>query len=357
MTVTDNAASNPPKVSVVSTTYNQEAYVRQAFDGVIAQETDFTVEFIVADDASTDSTPAIIREYLERHPDLFRPIFRSENVGYKANLFSAFAAARGDYIAWCEGDDYWIDPMKLSKQAAFLDNHPETAVCFHPVRVSWEGGVADDYEFPPPDWRFDLSLERLLRRNFIQNNSVMYRRLPRYDDVPAASACCDYYLHVLHAVHGGIALLPDTMAVYRRHPEGMFSDAVADPRKFWLTHGLGHAATFDVMIGLFSDDPVREEILGEQVDRILSEIARVPGPEGRAVLLDLITQHPRCAMVALRHRCAQPPWRRLKDRLSTEVSDWRARLYVNSAQFVRQLTRGNRPTDALGRRHAPSPRP
>ncbi|BBX96080.1 sugar transferase [Mycobacterium lacus] len=337
--MTDKTAANPPKVSVVSTTYNQQAYVRQTFDGVVAQQTDFPVEIVVADDASTDATPAIIREYADRHPHLFRPIFRSENVGYKANLIGAFAATRGEYVAWCEGDDYWTDPTKLSKQVAFLDRHPETTVCFHPVRVVWEGGQADDYEFPPVYWRRDLSLEELLRRNFIQNTSVMYRRLRRYDDVPAASACVDYYLHVLHAVHGDIAMLPETMAVYRRHHEGMFSDAVVDPAKFWLSHGLGHAATFDVMLGLFSEDPAREEILGEQVDYILRQIAKVPGPEGRAVLLDAIAQHPRFAMAALRHHWAQTAWRRLKSRLATEMSDWRAQVYVHSARIRRQLGR------------------
>jgi hypothetical protein len=349
--MTEKTAANPPKVSVVSTTYNQEAYVRQTFDGFVAQQTDFAVEFIVADDASTDATPAILREYVDRHPRLFRPIFRSENLGYKSNLIGAFAAARGEYVAWCEGDDYWIDPMKLSKQVAFLDRNPGTAVCFHPVRVSWEGGFANEYEFPPAGWRLDLSLDRLLRRNFIQNTSVMYRRLPRYDDVPAAGACFDYYLHVLHAVHGDIAMLPETMAVYRRHAEGMFSDAVVDPTKFWLTHGLGHAATFDVMLGLFSDDPVHEEILGEQVDHILCQIAKVPGPAGRAVLLDTIAQHPRFAMVALRHRCARPLRLRLKSTFSTEISDWRARVYVNSAHVKRQIGRAKRHEEARGDEH------
>ena len=94
-----------------------------------------SVEIIVADDASTDATPAIIQEYAGRYPHLFRPILRPQNLGLNANLTGALSAARGEYLALCEGDDYWIDPMKLSKQVAFLDRHPETAVCFHPVRV------------------------------------------------------------------------------------------------------------------------------------------------------------------------------------------------------------------------------
>lgn len=138
-----------PKVSIVSTTHNQAGYARQAFDSFLDQQTDFPVEIIVADDASTDATPAIIREYAERYPHVFRPIFRTENLGLNGNLTGALSAARGEYVALCEADDYWIDPLKLSKQVAFLDRHPKTTVCFHPVRVIWEDGHAKDSKFPP----------------------------------------------------------------------------------------------------------------------------------------------------------------------------------------------------------------
>src|SRR6202008_1480312 len=100
-----------------------------------------------------DATPAIIQEYADRHPHLFRPILRSENVGTHANLTAALSAARGKYLALCEGDDYWIDPMKLTKQVAFLDRHPETAVCFHPVRMIWTDGHASDSKFTAVQFR------------------------------------------------------------------------------------------------------------------------------------------------------------------------------------------------------------
>lgn len=128
--------------------HNQAGYARQAFDSFLDQQTDFPVEIIVADDASTDATPAIIREYAERYPHVFRPIFRTENLGLNGNLTGALSAARGEYVALCEADDYWIDPLKLSKQVAFLDRHPKTTVCFHPVRVIWEDGHAKDSKFP-----------------------------------------------------------------------------------------------------------------------------------------------------------------------------------------------------------------
>lgn len=324
-----------PKVSIVSTTHNQEGYARQAFDSFVEQQTDFPMEIIVADDASTDTTPSIIQEYTDRYPDLFRPIYRPKNLGLNGNMTGALSAARGEYVALCEADDYWIDPLKLSKQVAYLDQHPETAVCFHPVRVVWEDGYAEDSTFPPVRARGNMSLDALILMNFIQTNSAVYRRLDRYDDIPADVMPLDWYLHVRHAARGEIAMLPETMSVYRRHAKGMWHNQVVDPPKFWLTHGPGHAATFDAMLDLFPDDPVREELIGIMADWVLHQIAKVPGPEGRAVLQNTIAQHPRFAMLALQHRWATPPqriktqWRKLAAATPNRkalVDVWPARL-------------------------------
>ncbi len=221
------------------------------------------------------------------------------------------SAARGEYLALCEGDDYWVDPLKLSKQVAFLDLHPETTVCFHPVRVT-DDSLAHDFEHPPVKWRKDLRVETLIARNFIHTNSVVYRRLPRYDDIPADILPLDWYLHVRHAADGEIAILPDTMSVYRRHPQGVWYDAYVDPTKFWLARGAGFAAMFEAMVDLFPDDSVRHKVAAERVDWVLSEIAKVPDRKGEALLLKTIAQHPRSAMLALQHRWAQTPRRRFK---------------------------------------------
>jgi glycosyltransferase involved in cell wall biosynthesis len=332
--VNEETVENSPKVSIISVTYNHEAYIREALDGFIAQETNFPVEIIVADDASTDSTPTIIREYANQHPHLFRPILRSTNVGVNANTTEALSAARGEYLAMCDGDDYWTDPTKLSKQVAFLDRHPETAVCFHPVRTVWTAGSHDQSNFvqeslrtlegiffptfPPFFWAGDLSVEALISQNFIQTNSVMFRRLPRYDDIPADVMPLDWFLQVRHAATGGIAMLAETMAVYRRHPQGIWYDAAVNPAKFWLAYGPGHVATLEAILDLFPNDPVRETIIAKTANSFLSRIARnVPGPEGHALLTDIVAQHPRIATLALRHRSTQTPGTRVR-------STWRA---------------------------------
>ncbi|QUR67328.1 glycosyltransferase [Mycobacterium spongiae] len=320
----ESAPRATPKVSVVSITYNHQAYIRESLDGFVSQMTDFPVEIIVADDASTDATPAIIQEYSDRYPHLFRPILRPKNVGVHANLTDALSAAQGDYLALCEGDDFWIDPLKLSKQIAFLDQHPQTTVCFHPVRVTWDDGRAQDSEFPPNFLRRDLSVEALIARNFIQTNSVVYRRQPCYDDIPAGIMPVDWYLHLRHAVSGDIAMLTDTMAVYRRHEQGIWHSSYADPPKFWRELGPGLVATLDAMLSLVAGNSVREEIIGEAAYCALTEIAKVPGAEGRGALAECLARHPGVASLALRHRWRQTPWRRLKSRLSAEVWGWRA---------------------------------
>lgn len=124
--------SNRPLVSVRCLVYNHEPYLRQCLDGFVMQKTDFPFEAIVHDDASTDNSAAIIREYAEKYPDIIKPIYESENQYRKGtigkimdNAISPFSK----YIAICEGDDYWTDPLKLQKQVDVMEKYPECTMC------------------------------------------------------------------------------------------------------------------------------------------------------------------------------------------------------------------------------------
>ncbi len=119
-----------PLLSILSLTYNQARYIRQAIDSFLAQQTNFKVEILIHDDASTDGTADIIREYQRQYPGLIRPILREENRYRKdkgfGGIFKALNdSARGKYVAFCEGDDYWIDPHKLQKQVDYLEDNPD----------------------------------------------------------------------------------------------------------------------------------------------------------------------------------------------------------------------------------------
>ena len=118
-------------VSIVCITYNHEPYLRHTLDGFLRQKTDFPVEIILAEDCSTDGTRKICEEYTAKYPEKIHYIYRDHNVGYNENEYEAMCAANGKYIAYCEGDDYWTDPLKLQKQIDFLESHPDYSVCWH----------------------------------------------------------------------------------------------------------------------------------------------------------------------------------------------------------------------------------
>lgn len=127
--------SERPLVSICCVTYNHAPFIRKCLDGFLMQETSFPIEILIHDDASTDGTDGIIMEYSEKYPDLFYPLFESENqysLGHQNEMdFYNYRRARGKYIAYCEGDDYWTDPHKLQKQVDFMEFHPDYSVCFH----------------------------------------------------------------------------------------------------------------------------------------------------------------------------------------------------------------------------------
>jgi len=121
-------------VSVCCLTYNHEKYIRDALEGFVMQNTDFSYEVFVHDDASTDGTAAIIKEYAEKYPDIIKPILQEENQRSKGvKIISTYIAplAKGKYIAYCEGDDFWCNSYKLQKQIEFLEAHPEYSACVH----------------------------------------------------------------------------------------------------------------------------------------------------------------------------------------------------------------------------------
>ncbi|TXN44732.1 glycosyltransferase, partial [Methylobacterium sp. WL7] len=125
-------ADGKPVVSVLCITYNQEPFIRQTLDSILSQRTDFPFELIVGDDRSSDGTAEIIAEYAARHANIVA-ILRPENVGVVKNLDDIAGRVSGEYVAICEGDDYWTDPDKLQRQLDYMRHRPEYTLCFHPV--------------------------------------------------------------------------------------------------------------------------------------------------------------------------------------------------------------------------------
>ena len=128
-------SSEKPLVSICCITHNQESYIEDALEGFLIQETDFPFEILISDDASTDRTSQIIRNYTERYPSIVKPIYQHINQyskGVRVNPVLNFSRALGDYIAMCEGDDCWISSKKLKLQVDELRKHPDINMVFHP---------------------------------------------------------------------------------------------------------------------------------------------------------------------------------------------------------------------------------
>ena len=240
-----NGAEQNPLVSILCITYNHKDYIKQCLDGFVMQKTNFKFVVYVGDDCSTDGTTEIVKEYEKKYPNTIKGIYQSQNTKGAKNFFDVANACKSKYAAWCEGDDYWIDEYKLQKQVDFLETHPDYAICFHPVKVVYEG-----FDFEKPDEIYPsqemikngTTFDLLLKTNFIQTNSVMYRwefkdkSIEKYfpkDILPG-----DWYLHLLHAKCAKIKMLPDIMSIYRRNPNGIWSDSITNMDKHFLRHGL-----------------------------------------------------------------------------------------------------------------------
>jgi glycosyltransferase involved in cell wall biosynthesis len=121
---------NEVKVSVVTATYNHEKFLPHTLQSIVEQKVNFKYEVLVGEDCSTDNTAAVVREYAEKYPDIIVPYIREKNLGMTGNAMDLVARAKGEYVAFIEGDDYWIDEDKLQKQVDFLDTHPDYIAVF-----------------------------------------------------------------------------------------------------------------------------------------------------------------------------------------------------------------------------------
>lgn len=217
------------KVTVCCTTYNHEKYIRKALNGFVMQKTDFPFKVIVHDDASTDNTAEIIKEYAEKYPDIIKPILQTENQ-YSKNPDAIYdyinPLIEGEYIALCEGDDYWIDEYKLQKQVTAMDSHQEIDMCVH---GSLHHYVINDSYSPSPfnkDRNCIISQRETIFAGggFVATSSILYRsklinNIPKFCEYFST----DYFWQIYGSLRGGLLYLKDVMSVYNRGVENSYS--------------------------------------------------------------------------------------------------------------------------------------
>lgn len=221
----------PVDVSVILLTYNHESFVAQAIKSVLDQHTSAKVELLISEDRSTDRTRGIVLEHAARYPDRVRTFLSERNLNTSEVIARAHREARGEFVAYLDGDDYWL-PNKIDRQLAFLRAHPRTPLCFHSVRLEGEEVEEGAIVGSELEW---VSLRDLLLHNHIMAPSIMYRRrllptMPAWlDDLPFG----DWPITLLLAQHGALGYLDEPLAVYRVHGAGMWSGAGALQQARW----------------------------------------------------------------------------------------------------------------------------
>lgn len=208
-------------VSIICNAYNHGPYIRDALEGFVKQRTNFEYEVLIHDDASTDNTADVIREYEKKYPYIIKPIYQTENQYSKGvNITQVYHLPRmnGKYVALCEGDDYWTDPLKLQKQYNAMENHTDVDICAHAVtkiRATNEKKVGF---VAPSKVEVIFTTGEVIAGGggFVATNSLFYRR-KLLENQPEFRRRCplDYSLQIQGAMRGGMLYLPDNMAVYR----------------------------------------------------------------------------------------------------------------------------------------------
>ncbi len=208
-----------PLVSIGCITYNQEEYIGQAILSFLAQKTDFPFEILIHDDASTDKTPDIIREYEMKYPDIIKVIYQSENQYSKGKNVSKFNydRARGKYYAFCEGDDFWIDPYKLQKQSDYMIKNENCSFVVHAAYKTYEDGTVMRDMFRPFKQNRIVSIEEVLERWLFATNSIMIKTeyMKIIPEFFAGAPCGDYPLAVYMAYKGSVYYIDEFMSAYR----------------------------------------------------------------------------------------------------------------------------------------------
>lgn len=235
-----------PLVAIHCLVYNHEPYLRDCFEGFIMQQTNFQFVAIVHDDASTDNSVAIIREYEEKYPHIFKPIYETENQYSKCDgsidriMEEAINTSCAKYVAMCEGDDYWIDPFKLQKQVDFMESNQDYGLCYTDYnRLEDASQTLIQSMFEKQKQCRPTSYEQhLLKPGYLAPMTWLYRH-ELMDIVTKANVFTDgTYAYMLEFMYNSkIAYIPEVTAVYRSHV-GSASSPIGNKALFRYTVGV-----------------------------------------------------------------------------------------------------------------------
>lgn len=213
-------------VSICCLAYNHEDFIEDTILGFLDQKTSFRFEILINDDASLDSTAEIIRKYTRLFPDIIKPIFQTKNKWSQDHLMHdmLFQKAKGKYIAWTDGDDFWINENKLENQIALMEQESDLALSFHPVYYKVGSTLKKDY-FPKPKSKV-LNQNDIMLKHYIPTCSVVFntkKLLKAYYEKPCTSTfpVGDIPLYIKITNYGKVLFIDEIWAVYRRNPKSV----------------------------------------------------------------------------------------------------------------------------------------
>lgn len=239
-------------VSVLCLVYNHEKYLRKCLDGFVNQKTNFKFEVIINDDASTDKSADIIREYEEKYPDIIKPIYQTENQ-YSKKLPGGITGnfliprAKGKYLAFCEGDDYWCDEYKLQKQYDVMESNPNCHFCVHKVCAIKENGESLNQYYP----KLALDTGAIKTERFMEILGIAYQfqtssyfirtaDMKEYVNNPPefvkVADVGDEPMMLYFGLLGDVYYIDEIMSCYRKSSVGSWSSRMKSDSKRWLFH-------------------------------------------------------------------------------------------------------------------------
>ena len=303
------------KVSVLCAAYNHANYIRKTLDGFISQKTDFAFEVWVHDDASTDDTAQIIREYEQKWPQIIKPIYQTENqYQQKVSVFKEHLCpkARGKYIAICEGDDYWTDDTKLQQQFDYMEAHPDCSMVAHKtVKVFEDGSLLGNFSnrnFSDPSACYLSAEEVITNVNDFHTSSLFFRKSAYernkafFDTIPEY----DYAVKILFATDlpGDMYIIPEVMSAYRVSAVGSWSQRIRDDNTNYIRyieqsisflkdldeyreHKYHHAIETEILNREFKIEVLKHNKAAWKMEKYQAVIQAMPGKQRISSYLDL----------------------------------------------------------------------
>jgi glycosyltransferase involved in cell wall biosynthesis len=246
-----------PLVSICCLTFNHVNFIRQCLDGFMLQKCEFEFEVLIHDDASTDATVNIIHEYENKFPQIIKPIYQIENQyskGIKPTFAYNLPRAKGKYIAFCEGDDYWTDPLKLQKQVDFLEKNESFVFCGHDVAIRSEylNSITDKFEYK----KSIIKLKDCIFGPPTHTSSWVFKKIDIPEKIFKSVIAGDDALMCFLASKGDGYYLQETMGVYRLSDVGTWSTFTQIEKDY---------RTLIIQLWIIQNYPVK---LKDQVQRI-----------------------------------------------------------------------------------------